>query len=137
MRVCSFFLNTSRFAPYTYVCTYVVAFLFLLPIFCAGRTHFSFICDDLVFFPFPDLLAIEEIQNGTSCLLGVLQAIRNLIPVLFALGEEVETALPHTLYAFLLTCVVYEGDHNVVTSTLEVFQVRPGAIYYSMVSGVY
>jgi huntingtin len=70
-----------------------------------------------------NLLAIEEIQNGTSCLLGVLQAIRNLIPVLFALGEEVETALPHTLYAFLITCVVYEGDHNVVTSTLEVFQV--------------
>ena len=74
-------------------------------------------------FPFQIYSQLKEFRMGLPVSSVFLQTLRNITPVLFSLAPDVEAGLPLTLYAFVTSCLVYEGDHNVITSTLEVLQV--------------
>ena len=69
-----------------------------------------------------DLLVVESGQFESSNLIGVLLAIRNLIPV-FTTVEEVVTDIPLNIYVLLLSCIRNSSDHNVTSTALEAMQV--------------
>ena len=70
-----------------------------------------------------DLLTTDVGTNGTACLIGVLQTLRNILPVLCNHADELSSSLPRNVYSFLLSCLTDTEDHNVVTSALEALQV--------------
>ena len=112
MSVCALLCSYVR----TYDCTYVCVYVSILPIP-------AYICTYLVIHLLADLLTTDVGTNGTACLIGVLQTLRNILPVLCNHADELSSSLPRNVYSLLLSCLTDTEDHNVVTSALEALQV--------------